>query len=76
MPMAVCDGRAGSLASMSDALQGFSGVSDEEFDRQVQALLELPLDQRIAGLAAAETALRQRLGRSETAADGPPDPTS
>ena len=50
---------------MSEGLQGFSDHTDEEFRAQVEALMELPLDQRLQGLAAAEAALRQRLGSSE-----------
>ena len=50
---------------MTAELKGFSGDSDEEFLAQVDALLELPLDPRLEGLAAAEAALRKRLGSPE-----------
>lgn len=52
---------------MSSQIQGFSGASDDEFATQVEALMELPLHERLAGLAAAEEALRARLGRAEAA---------
>lgn len=56
---------------MSEALQGFSDHTDEEFRAQVEALKELPLDQRLEALATAEAALRRRLGSSseQTSAD-------
>ena len=50
---------------MSTSLAGLSGASDDEYLAQVEGLMELPLDQRLEGLAAAEAALRQRLGSSE-----------
>lgn len=44
------------------ALEGFTAATDEEFAAQVEKLMELPLDQRLSGLAEAEQALRERLG--------------
>ena len=52
---------------MGSTLEGFSGANDEEFVAQVEALMELPLDQRLVGLAEAEQALRMRLGHSSGA---------
>ena len=47
---------------MVEPLHGFSDTSDEEFVAQVEALMDLPLEERLQGLAAAEEALRERLG--------------
>jgi len=47
---------------MVEPLHGFSDASDAEFVAQVEALMDLPLEQRLQGLAAAEAALRERLG--------------
>lgn len=51
---------------MNEQLHGFSDASDEEFVAQVEALMELPLEQRLEGLAAAEQALRERLGSANS----------
>ena len=52
------------LEAVNSPLQGFSDATDDEFRAQVEALMELPLEQRLEGLAAAEAALRQRLGQT------------
>ena len=46
------------------SLEGFTAATDDEFAAQVEQLMELPLEQRLAGLADAEQALRDRLGSS------------
>lgn len=53
------------------SLEGFTQATDDEFAAQVEQLMELPLEQRLAGLADAEQALRDRLGSSaeDTSAD-------
>ena len=53
------------------SLEGFTAATDDEFAAQVEQLMELPLEQRLAGLADAEQALRDRLGSSaeDTLAD-------
>ncbi|CAI8367897.1 MAG: Uncharacterised protein [Cellulomonadaceae bacterium TMED98] len=53
------------------SLEGFTAATDDEFAAQVEQLMELPLEQRLAGLADAEQALRDRLGSSaeNTSAD-------
>ena len=53
------------------SLEGFTQATDDEFAAQVEQLMELPLEQRLAGLADAEQALRDRLGSSaeNTSAD-------
>ena len=49
------------------SLEGFTAATDDEFAAQVEQLMELPLEQRLAGLADAEQALRDRLGSSAEA---------
>lgn len=51
---------------MAEPLHGLSDASDAEFVAQVEALMDLPLEQRLQGLAAAEVALRERLGSANT----------
>ncbi|AVG24142.1 hypothetical protein C3B54_111183 [Pontimonas salivibrio] len=59
---------------MVEPVHGFSDTSDEEFVAQVEALMDLPLEQRLQGLAAAEEALRERLGSANvTVAATPSD---
>ena len=59
------------MAGVTEPLLGMES-GDEKFIAQVEALMELPLDQRLAGLAEAERALRERLGRAEPPESEPP----
>ena len=54
------------VVRVNNQIHGFSEASDDEFVAQVEALMALPIQERLAGLAAAEGALRERLGRAET----------